>query len=237
MTHDDKKLNACAMAGGQSSGVGTTQTPTSTLTLAGGEPYLRLLRDGTWVMGAEDTEIADGTKATINPLSIQHGYSCWTDRAPKDGENEKLGEQMWKITQPKADLDELPVKVDPRTQNLCAWKFRMSFEVKLMDGKYKDQHAIYAVTCVDGLRLVDNVMRELERKLGNGSTYIFPIVRIGGDSCQNGGFAKTSYVPIVEIVGWADIMGTVEASDKFTAAPPAFAVTGAQDASTGLRCI
>ena len=56
MTNDDQKPNAGAMAGGQSSGVGTTQTPTSTLTLAGGEPYLRLLRDGRWVMGAEDSQ-------------------------------------------------------------------------------------------------------------------------------------------------------------------------------------
>jgi hypothetical protein len=56
MTHDDKKLNACAMAGGQSSGVGTTQTPPSTPTIAVREPYLHLLSNGTWVMGAEDSQ-------------------------------------------------------------------------------------------------------------------------------------------------------------------------------------
>jgi hypothetical protein len=195
-------------------GVGAPQTPTYTPTIAGSEPYLRLLRNGKWVMGTEDNPIADGTKAIINPLSIQHGYSCWTDRAPNDGENEKLGEQMWKITQPKAGAHELPAMVDPRTQNPCAWKFQMSFELKLMDGNYKDQHAIYAVTCVVGLRLVNHIMGELERKLGAGSTYIFPIVRVGSDSYQYGRFAKTSYVPIVEIVGWADILGAEEAADK-----------------------
>jgi hypothetical protein len=115
MTNDDQKPRAGAMAAGQSSGVGAPQMPTSPPTNAGGEPYLRLLRNGTWVMGAEDSQIADGTKAIINSLSIQHGYSCWTDRAPKDGENENLGEQMWKITQPKSEADELPAMFDPRT--------------------------------------------------------------------------------------------------------------------------
>lgn len=237
MTNDDQKPSAGAMAAGQSLGVDAPQTPTPTPTIAGGEPYLRLLRDGTWVMGAEDSQIADGTKAIINPLSIQHGYSCWTDRAPKVGENEKLGEQMCKITQPKAGVHELPAILDPRTQNPCAWKFQMSFEVKLMDGKYKDQHAIYAVTCVNGLRLVDHIMGELERKLGSESTYIFPIVRIGSDSYQNGGFTKTTYVPIIEIVGWADILGAVEAADEVIAAPPASMETGAQETFKSLRCI
>ncbi len=39
MTNDDQKPSAGAMAAGQSSGVGAPQTPTSTPTLASGEPY------------------------------------------------------------------------------------------------------------------------------------------------------------------------------------------------------
>jgi len=222
---------------------GVAQTRASMPVMSGGTPFLRLLRDGKWAMGAEDSEIVDGTEAIINPLSIQHGYSCWTDRGPKEGKNEKLGEEMWKITQPKPMANTLEELSDPRTQKPCKWKDQMSFELKLLDGKYKGEQALYSATSVGGLRLADTILKELENQLDTGSPYIFPIVRIGSDSYQHSSYGKT-YTPVMEIVGWADMNGNEEGIDAGEASAPAAEAeapapaaveTAPQDAPAGRR--
>lgn len=220
MNTNVQKPNAAALAIYQSLRAGVAQTRASMPVMSGGTPYLRLLRDGKWAMGAEDSEIVDGTEAIINPLSIQHGYSCWTDRGPKEGKNEKLGEEMWKITQPKPMANTLEEMTDPRTHAPCKWKDQMSFELKMLDGKYKDEQALYSATSVGGLRLVDTLMKALENQLDTGSMYIFPIVRIGSDSYQHSSYGKT-YTPVMEIVGWADMNGNEEGIDADEAPAPA----------------
>ena len=219
MNTNVQKPNAAALAIYQTLRAGVAQTRASMPVMSGGTPYLRLLRDGKWAMGAEDSEIVDGTEAIINPLSIQHGYSCWTDRGPKEGKNEKLGEEMWKITQPKPMANTLDEMTDPRTHAPCKWKDQMSFELKLLDGKYKDEQTLYSATSVGGLRLVDTLMKALETQLDTGSMYIFPIVRIGSDSYQHSSYGKT-YTPVMEIVGWADMNGNEEGIDADEAPAP-----------------
>lgn len=214
-----QKPNAGAMAVYQTLRAGVAQTRASMPVMTGGTPYLRLLRDGKWAMGAEDSEIVDGTEAVINPLSIQHGYSCWTDRGPKEGKNEKLGEEMWKITQPKPMANTLQEMTDPRTHAVCKWKDQMSFELKLLDGKYRGEQALYSATSVGGLRLADAILKELENQLDTGSMYIFPIVRISSDSYQHASYGKT-YTPVMEIVGWADMNGNEEGADADDAPAP-----------------
>jgi hypothetical protein len=238
-----QKPNAGAMAVYQTLRAGVAQTRASMPVMSGGTPYLRLLRDGKWAMGAEDSEIVDGTEAIINPLSIQHGYSCWTDRGPKEGKNEKLGEEMWKITQPKPMANTLQEMTDPRTQAVCKWKDQMSFELKLLDGKYKGEQAQYSATSVGGLRLADTILKELEKQLDTGSMYIFPIVRISSDSYQHSSYGKT-YTPVMEIVGWADMNGNEEGADaddapapepEVKASAPAVEEPAAQAAPAGRR--
>jgi hypothetical protein len=245
MNTNVQKPNAAALAIYQTLRAGVAQTRASMPVMSGGTPFLRLLRDGKWAMGAEDSEIVDGTEAIINPLSIQHGYSCWTDRGPKEGKNEKLGEEMWKITQPKPMANTLDEMTDPRTHAPCKWKDQMSFELKLLDGKYKDEQTVYSATSVGGLRLVDTLMKALENQLDTGSMYIFPIVRIGSDSYQHSSYGKT-YTPVMEVVGWADMNGNEEGADADdTPAPepeveapapaPAAVETASQDAPAGRR--
>jgi hypothetical protein len=243
MSNEVQKPNAGAMAVYQTLRAGVAQTRASMPVMSGGTPFLRLLRDGKWAMGAEDSEIVDGTEAIISPLSIQHGYSCWTDRGPKEGKNEKLGEEMWKITQPKPMANTLEELSDPRTQKPCKWKDQMSFELKLLGGKYKGEQALYSATSVGGLRLADTILKELENQLDTGSMYIFPIVRISSDSYQHSSYGKT-YTPVMEVVGWADMNGNEEGADaddapapepEVEAPAPAAAETAPQDAPAGRR--
>lgn len=240
MTNDVNTVNAATLAIYSTLRQGVAQTRASMPAVVGGTPYLRLLRDGKWAMGADDSQIAEGTEAIINPLSIQHGYSCWTNRGPKEGKNEKLGEEMWKITQAKPAAHTLPEMTDPRTQAPCQWKDQMSFDLKLIGGAFEGQQALYSATSVGGMRVIDSVLGELERKLDTGSAFIFPIIRIGSDSYQHASYGKT-YVPVMEIVGWADMNGDEEGADGSAPAPEpepkpaAVAEPAPQEAPAGRR--
>lgn len=207
--NDVTNTNAAALAAFGNLRLGVSQARASMPASVGGTPFLRLLRDGQWAMGAQDTQIAMGTEAIINPLSLQHGYSCWTNRGPKEGKNELLGDEMWKITQPKPAAHTLPEQIDPRTQQPCVWKDQMSFELKFLDGSEKGQQALYKQTSVGGMRLMAEIMDALEQRLGGGTAYVFPIVRMGVDSYQHASYGKT-YVPQMEIVGWANLNGDEE---------------------------
>jgi hypothetical protein len=238
MSNDIANPNSAALAAFGNLRLGVSQARASMPASVGGTPYLRLLRDGSWALGQQDTQIAIGTEAIINPLSIQHGYSCWTNRGPKEGKNELLGDEMWKITQPKPPAHTLPEQIDPRTQARCVWKDQMSFELKFLDGSEKNQQALFKSTSVGGMRLMTEVLEALENRLGEGTTYVFPIVRIGVDSYQHASYGKT-YVPQMEIVGWADMDGDEEdnvTTTKVAPAPePVVVEPDAAEAPTGRR--
>ena len=109
----------------------------------GGSPYLRLLKDGDWVFGQEDNAVAKGTEAVVNPLSIKHGYSAWTNRLAGQGKNENLGEIMVGLGQPLPAMHELESKVDPQTGATCPWKDQLSMDIKFLDGKHKGTQVLW----------------------------------------------------------------------------------------------
>lgn len=193
-----------AMYAGLRSGLATVkaQLPSS----VGGLSYLRLLKDGQWVIGKNDDVVAPGTEAVVNVLSIQHGYSCWTNRAPGQGKNEKLGEEMWGVTTPKTPVSQLPVHHDPRTQEHCEWKPQMSMELKFITGAQAGVEALYAASSVGGLRVMGEIIDALMARLDEGTAYIFPIVEVSSTAYNHQSYGRT-YVPVMKIVGWADKNG------------------------------
>lgn len=204
--------NATGVAALASLRSGLAQVRTSISAAVGGQPLLRLLKDGNWVMGREDNAVANGTEIILNPMSFQNGYSCWTNRQPGQGKNEQLGEEMWGIGNPKPPSSSLPQHHDPRTQELCQWREQMSVDIKIMDGPYAGQQSLYKVSSVGGLRALTEILDKIMAKLDTGSEYIFPIVQISSDSYQHNSYGRT-YVPVMDVVGWANMNGEEEIDD------------------------
>lgn len=218
---------------------GLAQTRASITATAGLTPLLRLLKDGQWVMGREDNAIANGTEAVINPASFQTGYSCWTNRAPTAGKNELMGEEMYGIGQQKPPISSLPVHNDPRTQERCEWREQMALEMKLVSGAYAGTQTLYKTASVGGVRAMTRLLDAIMARLDAGeATYICPVVAMSSDSYQHASFGRT-YVPVLEIVGWADIFGNEEddvgAADSQPKAAPEPAPAPVDTAPAGRR--
>lgn len=187
----------------------------------GGSPYLRLLKDGDWVFGQEDNAIAKGTEAVVNPLSIKHGYSCWTNRQPGQGKNVSLGEIMVGLGQALPMAHELEQHKDPETGATCPWKDQLSMDIKLIGGKAKGTQVMWKVSSVGGLNAARTILDAILAKLDEGTPFVCPIVTLDSDSYKHATYGKT-YVPKIEVVGWMDLEGNEE-GDEVVSGPASVA--------------
>lgn len=173
----------------------------STITTAGGDPYLRLLKDGSWVYGAENVEIEEGSEWAINPLSLMHGFSAWTDYKKKA--NEKLGEVMVQAFQalpPRTDLRE----IKDEEGNVCEWNQQLSLQFQCLNGEDEGTQVQYNTTSVGGMKAVKEILNAIARQLEKDEDNPVPVVLLKSDSYQHRSYGKT-YFPIFEIIDWVPL--------------------------------
>lgn len=212
MSNEMTTPNAGGLAALQTLRAGLQQVRATIPASVGGTPLLRLLKDGQWVAGAEDTSLPPGTEVMVNPMSFQSGYTCWTNRAPGQGKNELMGEEMWGIGAAKPPASTLPVHHDPRTQELCQWKDAMSVDLKVLEGGMAGQQLLYKATSVGGIRALSALLDAIMARLDEGTQYVCPVVSLGSDSYNHQSYGRT-YVPVLEIVSWANMQGHEETSN------------------------
>jgi hypothetical protein len=179
-------------------------------------PYLRLLKDGDWVFGKEDHALAEGEEAIFNVMSIQHGFSCWTNKAPNEGKNELLGEVMVPVMQPLPDV--LALKQHP-----TPWKQQLAVDLKLVSGPHAGKELHFKTTAVGGVNAMRGLLDAVLAQMDVSEEYVFPIVSIGVDSYKHSSYGKT-YFPVFDVVGWADTNGEEEGNPdavETRALPPA----------------
>ena len=176
----------------------------------GGSAFLRLLTDGDWVFGQEDNEVKDGTEAVVNPLSIKHGYVSWPDRKQSPNGSKRPREYMVGLSQPLPAAHEMPAQEesDPNTV-YQPWADQIAFDLKFVDGKHKGTQVTYKTNSVGGMNASRALLDAILAKLAEDSAYVCPVVALGKDSYKHPTYGKT-YVPVFEIVGWANLEGEEE---------------------------
>lgn len=217
MANEMTRANTGGLAALASLRTGLAQVRATVSASVGGQPLLRLLKDGDWVIGREDNAVVAGTEGIVNPNSFMTGYSCWTDRKPGMGKNEMMGEEMWGIGNMVPPASTMPTHHDPRTQDVCRWNEQMSVDIKLLDGPFQDQQVLYKTTSVGGRRALSSLLDAILAAIDKGTDYVCPIISIKADSYNHNSYGRT-YVPVLEIVGWADMMGNEEENDGAPAA-------------------
>lgn len=180
---------------------------------AGGKGILRMLQEADgWVFGQEDNALPLGTEVAINPLSIRHGYTCWTDRAKGEGKNENLGERLYGLSEQVPAMHELEKMEDPKTGAPCAWKDALTMDMKILDGKHANAEIVYKPTSVGGMNASRTIIDAVFDKLAEETPFVCPIVKLDQDHYKHASYGKT-YVPKFEVVGWMDLEGNEEGAD------------------------
>lgn len=178
-----------------------------------GDAFLRLLKDGGWVYGAENIEVEDGSTWAVNPLSLRHGWVSWTDH--KNQKNEVAGEVMVPMTAP------LPLQTDLRDTG-WKWDQQVAFQLKCMSGEDTGEQTLYKTVSVGGMNAVAKLVSDIMAQLDKDPEHPVPIVRLLSDSYLHKVYGKT-YVPVFKIVGWATMTDAPEIVEDTPKAKPAAA--------------
>ena len=166
---------------------------------SGGNPFLRMLKDGSWVYGADDIEVHPDQVFAINPLGIQHGWIAWKEREQGSKEEAKvLGERMVPMTAPKPLENELPHVEEGK------WTNQIDLPMKGVGGDDAGVEVNFKSNSIGGLneaaRLIDSIMAQLDIDEQN----VVPLVKLSNDHYKHKMYGKV-YTPVFEIVGWTNI--------------------------------
>jgi len=159
----------------------------------GGEPILRLGRDGKWIFGADNLEVEAGSTWAVNPLSLQHGFLCWKviPEGSKDTP-ELLGEEMVSMFSTKPDKAALPDYGHP-------WADCLSFNVLCLDGEDKGEQVLYKTTSTGGLRATREFIAVLMDQLDKDESKPVPVIELASDHYPHKQYGKT-YFPVFKVV-------------------------------------
>lgn len=190
------------------------QNVKSTIMVKGGDPFLRLGKDGNWVYGQEDIEVEAKSHWAANPLSIQHGWIAWNRDKGADNSGGPLGEVMVGLGHP------LPPKSSLQDVG-HDWDQQISIMMKCLDGTDKGEQVLYKTASVGGVGAMDKLIGAIDIKLAEDTDAVVPILSLDSDSYKHPTYGKT-YFPVLTITGWMTLDGVeaVEAPEDDAKAEP-----------------
>jgi hypothetical protein len=169
--------------------------------IIGGTPILRLSKAGKWIFGQTDDLVQEGSTWAVNPLSIQHGFVCWSDY-PGSQKNELLGSAMVRISEKKPIMPD-PIKGFP-------FKEQRIFELKCIDGEDEGMQVVYKGSSIGAMKACDTFFALLRHQLKFvDSHHSVALIQLLSKPYIHGKFGET-FNPIFEIVGWADMDGNIK---------------------------
>lgn len=159
----------------------------------GGLPFLRLLRDGMWVYGAESTEVEEDSLWAVNSFSMALGWIAWGDEGSKD-EGTVMGEEMARIGEPPIQRGNLP---DVGAE----WTPCVSFDLMCITGEDKGTTVRFKSNSVGGRRAFSDMLQLVSAAMDDGSGKCIPIVALDSDSYAHKKYGKI-YTPIFDVKKW-----------------------------------
>jgi hypothetical protein len=191
------------------SGIADSRANTE-ITGGGGKPLLRLLKSGQWVYGQTDEPVQEGSEWAINPLTVQHGWVCWSDY-PGNTKNKRLGAALTPITQKKPGR---PIDIDG-----FPWNDLWVFELACISGEDKGVEVTYNANSGGGKKAADAYLASLQRQIEVDPTRLVAIVQLEAASYQHVKYGQI-FNPVLDIVEWVDMDGNRGQPQQAPAEPP-----------------
>lgn len=182
----------------------------------GGEPILRLGRDGLWVYGAENVEDEEGALWAFNPFSFRHGWICWKviPNGSKDTP-ELYGEELVPMNATPPDRSKLQA-YDKNGQAVDhtkhSWEEVVAVDVKCIKGSDKGTQVVYKPSSTGGLRAIKELLAKISEQADTDPLHVCPVVTLESDWYNNKTYGGKTYFPVLPIKEWIGIEGPVAAA-------------------------
>ena len=158
-----------------------------------GVVILKMDKTGSWIFGADQTEVQEGSKWAVNPFSFVHGFIAW-------GEGEVLGEKMTGVANPLPELDAAP----PGAKK--GWEVQVGMSLKCLSGEDKDLETRFTTTSVGGKRAVQALAVAIAEQVEADQSKPVPVVELGQEHYQHKQYGKI-FTPVFKITEWISIDG------------------------------
>jgi hypothetical protein len=188
--------NVVAFSGANLPSVNTLKDTLSKLQLVTGDVgvvILKMDRTGTWIFGADQTEVEDDSKWAVNPFSFIQGYICW-------GDGEVLAEKMVSVAQPLPEVDAPP----PGAKK--GWELQMGFSLKCISGEDEGMEARFTATSVGGKKAIQALAVEIAQQVEKDQSKPVPVVELKRDHYTHKSYGKI-FTPVFEVKQWVGING------------------------------
>ena len=149
--------------------------------------FLKMEKTGSWVHGAQQTEVPEDAEFLINPATFDHGYVAW-------GDGEKFGEVIAPIIDP---LPELP----PVPAGAKSWDFQLGFHLASADD---GAQFVFRATSVGGKRVIAQMAAAVAERIEAGETKLVPVVTLTSESYKHSKYGKI-YNPVMDVVRWVSM--------------------------------
>jgi hypothetical protein len=178
-----------------------------------GMVIIKMDKTGTWVFGADQTEVEEGSAWAVNPFSFVHGWVGWGgDKTPMKGQ--VLGEKMCSVAQPLPEQGEVPEHCTK------GWELQMGFSLKCVSGEDAGMEARYTATSVGAKKAIQALAVEIASQVDKDSTKPVPVVELKSDSYRHKTYGKI-FTPVFEVKQWVGINGEKDAPPKAEEPAPA----------------
>lgn len=173
------------------------QSAGSAGTSGAGELFMKFTKTGEWVYGAEETEAQDGSVWAVNPLGLQHGWTCWgNENSPNKGKN--LGEVMVPAQQP---LPEEPAAMTDGT-----WTKAVAIQMRCTNGDDEGLQVLFKSNSRGGRQAYAALVQALVAQLGDSPQSPVALVSLEADSYKHNTYGKIM-TPMITVTGWAGMDG------------------------------
>jgi len=167
---------------------------------AAGSPYLRLIKSGEWVFGADSEEVQDGSLWAVSPTSLEYGFCAWDD-------GECLGEVM-------ASYTEAPINERDLENVGAPWREQSGVKMVCVKGAHKGTTVHYKASSQGGREALALLFDDIVSRAESGEEKVVPVVELEMSDYRHKKYGKI-YKPVLAIRGWESMTATeVTAPDE-----------------------
>ena len=155
-------------------------------------PFLRLLKSGEWVFGADDTDVEAGSLWAVDPNSFCMGFQAWNEDGELQGEITQL-------------VTEQPVLRSELKEVDGEWRPLMGCILVCISGEDEGLMVSYKTTSKGGIKALGKLMQELVSRIKSNpadGTYI-PVVELIAESYKHKKYGRI-YTPAMVVKEWTD---------------------------------
>ena len=173
--------------------INAMDTLTKTMTQNTGDvSYLKMLKSGEWLFGADDIDVAKDDEWVVNTQSFVAGFQAWEN-------NELLGEEVRLITEPPITTGDLEDFGHP-----SPWKPLLGFELVCVSGTNEGTRCLYKTTSRGGIGAINDFMKKIVAKVKEDPTGDnVPLIKLAVSHYQHKKYGRI-YTPEIKVLDWIE---------------------------------